>query len=158
VIDNANLWTRSFVDQAQMIQYKFEQYSQSTHDLTKFKREVLSVITVYDSLWRYFSKPSDKQDTDHDFCEVLLKKVASQDQKCARQLRQELDVKDRPMSMETMFNRLEDNQKLIESLDIDSPAKSKVGAVNSAEKRNSYTQIRLCNNNQGVQFADWNMT
>ncbi len=73
---------------------------------------------------------------------------------CARQLRQELHVKDRPMSMETLLNRLEENQKLIESL-IESPAKSKAGAVNSTEK---WTQIRLCNNNQGVQFADWNMT
>ena len=39
------------------------------------------------------------------------------------------------MSMETMLNRLEDNQKLIESLDIESPAKSKAGAVNSTEKK-----------------------
>jgi hypothetical protein len=79
---------------------------------------------------------------------------------CARQLRQDLDVKHRPMSMETMLNRLEDNQKLIESLDIESPAKSKARVVNlnSMEKRNSYTQIRLYNNNQGVQLADWNMT
>jgi hypothetical protein len=55
--------------------------------------------------------------------------------KYARQLRQELDVKDRTMSMETMSTRLEDNQKLIESLDIESPAKSKAGAVNSTEKK-----------------------
>jgi hypothetical protein len=34
-----------------------------------------------------------------------------------------------------MLNRLEDNQKLIESLDIESPAKSKAGAVNSKEKK-----------------------
>ncbi len=115
--------------QAQMIQSKFEQYSQSTHDLAKFKREVLSEITVYDSLWRYYSKPSDKREADRDFCEGLLKKVASHDQMCARQLRQELDVKDRPMSMETMLNRLEDNQKLIESLDIESPAKNTAGAA-----------------------------
>ncbi len=61
--------------------------------------------------------------------------MASHDQMCARQLRQELDVKDRPMSMETIINRLEDNQKLIESLDIESPAKSKAGAVNSTKKK-----------------------
>jgi hypothetical protein len=54
---------------------------------------------------------------------------------CAIQLMQELDIKDRPKSMETMFNRLEDNQKLIESLDIESPAKSKAGAVKSTEKK-----------------------
>ncbi len=108
-----------------MIQSKFEQYSQSTNDLAKFKREVLSEITVYYSLWRYFSKPSDKRDTDSDFCEALLQKVVSHDQMCARKLRQEL--KDRPMSIKTMSNRLEDNQKLIESLDIESPAKSKAG-------------------------------
>ncbi len=108
-----------------MIQSKFEQYSQSTNDLAKFKRGVLSEITVYDSLWRYFSEPSDKRDTDRDFCAALLKKVVLHDQMCARQLRQEL--KDRPMSIQTMSNRLEDNQKLIEVLDIESPAKSKAG-------------------------------
>ncbi len=85
-----------------MVQSKFEQYFQSTHDIAKFKREVLSEITVYDSLWRHFSKPSDERDTDRDFCEALLKKVALHDQMCARQFRQELDVKDRPMSMETI--------------------------------------------------------
>jgi hypothetical protein len=72
----------SIKKQAQMIQSKFEQYSQSTHDLAKFKREVLSKITVYDSMWIYFSKPSDKRDTDRDFCEALLKKVVSHDQIC----------------------------------------------------------------------------
>ncbi len=89
-----------------MIQSKFEQYSQSTHYLATFKRKVLSEITDYNSLWRYFSKPSDKRDTDSDFCDALLKKVASQDQMCARQLMDELDVKDRPMSMETMLKGL----------------------------------------------------
>jgi hypothetical protein len=84
-------------------------------------------------------------------------KVASQDQMCARQLRQELDVKDSPMSMEIMFNRMEDNQKLIESLHIESPEKSKAGAGNSTEKKKQLTQIRLYNNNQGAQLADWNM-
>ncbi len=54
---------------------------------------------------------------------------------CARQLRQELDVKDRPVRMETMLNRLEDDQKLIESLDIELPVKRKAGAVNSTEKK-----------------------
>jgi hypothetical protein len=57
------------------------------------------------------------------------------DQICARQLRQGLNVKDRPMSMETMLNRLEDNQKLMLSLDIESTAKTKVGAVNSTERK-----------------------
>jgi hypothetical protein len=47
---------------------------------------------------------------------------------CAIQWRQELDLK-------TMLNRLEDNQKLIESVDIELPAKSKAGAVNSTKKK-----------------------
>ncbi len=65
--------------QAQMIQSKFEQYSQSTYDLAKFKREALAEITVHDSLWRYYSKLSNKRDTNRDFCEDLLKKVAFHD-------------------------------------------------------------------------------
>jgi hypothetical protein len=46
---------------------------------------------------------------------------------------------------------------LIESLDIESPAKSKAGALNSTEKKNSVTQIRQYNNNQGDQLANWNI-
>ena len=88
------------------------------------------------------------------------------DQMCAGQLRQELDVKDRPMSMETMLNRLEDFQKLIESLDINHQRKAKQEQQIQRRKSNSYMQIRLYNNNQGrlynnnqgVQLADWNMT
>ncbi len=109
--------------------------SQSSKEKLLFLK-VLPEITVNDSPWRYFSKWSGKRDTDRDFFEALLKNEASHDQTCARQLRQqELDVKDRPMSMETILNRLEDNQKLIERLDIESPAKSKAAAVNRTEKQ-----------------------
>ncbi len=52
------------------------------------------------------------------------------------------------MSMETMLNRLEDSQKLIESLDFESPAKSKAGAVNSTEKKKQLHANRLNQENE----------
>ncbi len=48
----------------------------SVRDLTKFKREHQEEIAIYEKLWMFYSSPVDKRDTEHEFCEMLLKEVA----------------------------------------------------------------------------------
>ena len=50
----------SIKKQVQLIQACFERYPKSIQDPTRFKKEVHTKLAVYDSLWRFFSKPSDK--------------------------------------------------------------------------------------------------
>jgi hypothetical protein len=42
-------------------------------DLMTFKKNILTEWSVYDSLWQYFSTPSQKRMTERDKCELLLK-------------------------------------------------------------------------------------
>ena len=102
--------------QVQTIQACTKRYPKSIQDPTSFRREVITKLAVYDSLWRFYSKPSDKRETDRNFCKMLLKEVAQVDRRLAVQLFQELEMKDSTMTMETILIKLEENQHLIESL------------------------------------------
>ena len=48
-----------------------------TQDLTKFKRELQGEIAIFEMQWMFCSSPIDKRDTEHKFCEMLLKNNSS---------------------------------------------------------------------------------
>ena len=125
----------SIKKQVQMIQACFKRYPKSIQDPTRFKREVHTELAVYDSLWRFYSKPSDKRETDRNFCDMLLKEVAQADRMLGMQLARELEMKESALTMELLLVKLEENQRLIESLEIESSAHSKAGGNNSSDKK-----------------------
>ena len=65
----------------------------------------------------------DKMETERDFCEMLLKEVAKSDLEFAKQLQRELDLKDASSTVEGLLTKLEENQRLLESLEAESSAK-----------------------------------
>jgi hypothetical protein len=62
-------------------------------------------------------RPSDKKQTDHDFCEMILRSVARVDTSHAREMRRQLEASDSRLRMDTVLVELEDNQKILESLE-----------------------------------------
>jgi hypothetical protein len=80
----------------------------SARDLTKFKREHQGEIAIYEKLWMFYSSPVDKRVTEHEFCEMLLKEVASLE--LAKQLRKQLEATESPLTMEELLVRLEENE------------------------------------------------
>jgi hypothetical protein len=120
-----------------MLSKLFQEYTQHLQDLSKFKRTVPAEKAIHESLWRYNSKPSDKKYTDHDFCEMLLRSVAKVDTPHARKLGRQLEAPDSRLRMETVLVELENNQKILERLEIESPAKDKSGAANSFDKKSA---------------------
>ncbi len=65
-----------------------------------------------------YSKTSDKRETDRNFCEMLLKEVAQADRTLAMQLARELETKESTFTMELLLIKLEEIQRLTESLKI----------------------------------------
>ena len=121
--------------QQQLIKAHAEQLSPAL-DLTKFKREHLGEIAIYDKLWMYYSTSVDTRETEHEFCEMLLKEVAkSIDLQLAMQLLRNLESSESSLTMEELLNKLEENQRLMESLAVVSPAKSKSGGAQSSDKK-----------------------
>ena len=120
--------------QLQLIQAHAKQLSPAL-DMTKFKREHLGEIAIYDKLWMYYSTTVDKRETDHEFCEMLLIEVAKFDLTLAMQLRRNLESSDSILTMEELLIKLEENQRLMESLAVLSPAKSKSGGAQLSDKR-----------------------
>ncbi len=99
----------------QQIQVHAAQLS-SARDLTKFKMEHEGEIAFYEKLWMFCSSPGDKRDTELKFCEMLLKEVA------------------KTSAMEELLIRLEENERLMESLEVDSTATKARGAKTSDKK------------------------
>ncbi len=62
---------------------------------------------------------------EHEFCEMLLKEVAKTSLEIAKQLRKELEATESPLTMEELLVRLEENERLMESLEVESTAASK---------------------------------
>ncbi len=75
----------SIKKRVQTIQASFKRFPKSFQDPTRFQREVHTELAVYNSLWRFYSKTSDKRETDRNFCEMLLKEVAQADKMLAMQ-------------------------------------------------------------------------
>ncbi len=125
----------SIKKQVQKIQACFKRFPKSIQDPTRFKKEVHTELAVYNSLWRFFSKPSHKRETDRNFCEMLLKEVAQAHKTLAIQLVRELEIKELTLTMELLLIRLEENQRLIESLEIESLAHSKASGTSSSDKK-----------------------
>ena len=125
-------------NQEAVIKAYYSLYKQEIVDPLNFKKNVRTELAVYDSLFRYFSTPSDKRLTDRDNCEMLIKVVAVHDFEFAKQLQRELQAKDSSFDMEMLLGALEENQRLAESLktEPDSRAKSgKGGSASSADKK-----------------------
>ena len=120
--------------QLQQIQVHATQLS-SARDLTKFKREHQGEIAIYEKLWMFYSSPVDKRDTEHEFCEMLLKEVAKTSLELAKQLRKQLEATESPLTMEELLVRLEENERLMESLEVESTAASKGGAAKTSDKK-----------------------
>jgi hypothetical protein len=118
-----NIYGQDISKQVKAIQASFQEYPQHLQDLSKFKRTVLAEIANHESLWRYNSKPLDKKYTDNDFCEMLLRSVAKVDSLHSRELGRQLEAPDSHLHMETVLAELEENQKILERLEIESPAK-----------------------------------
>jgi hypothetical protein len=97
--------------------------SRSTRRVETFKKEFLAELAIYKNLWRFFSKPMDKMETERDFCEMLLKEVAKSDLEFAKQLQRESDLKNASSTVEGLLTKLEENQRLLESLEAESSAK-----------------------------------
>jgi hypothetical protein len=89
------------------------------------------------------SKLSDKKHTDNDFCEMLLRSVAKVDSLHARELGRQLEAPNSRLSMKTVLVELEENQKILERLEIESPAKGnlKSGAANSSDKKSAKQMV-----------------
>ena len=136
-----NIYGQDISKQVKAIQALFQEYPQHLQDLSKFKRTVLAEIAIHESLWRYNSKPSDKKHTENDFCEMLLRSVAKVDSLHARELGRQLEAPDSRLRMETVLVELEENQKILERLEIESPAKSKSGAANSSDKKSAKQMV-----------------
>ncbi len=136
MLDQEHIWSRH-LKQVKAIQALFQEYPQHLQDLSKFKRTVLAETAIHESLWRYNSKPSDKKYTVHDFCEMLLRSVAKVDTPHARELGRQLEAPDSRLRMETVLVEFEENQKILELLEIESPAKGISGAANSSDKKSA---------------------
>jgi hypothetical protein len=119
----------------QSIQAHTQQLS-AAQDLTRFKREHLGEMAIYDKLWTYYSTSVDKRETEHEFCETLLMEVAkSIDLQLAMQLRRNLESSESTLTMEELLIKLEENQRLMESLAVSSSAKSKSGGAQLSDKK-----------------------
>jgi hypothetical protein len=56
-------------------------------------------------------------------------------------MRRQLEVPDSSLRRETVLVELEDNQKILESLEIESPAKGKSGAAHSSDKKSAKQMV-----------------
>ncbi len=130
-----NIYRQDISKQVNAIQALFQEYPQHLQDLSKFRQTVIAEIVIHESLWRYNSKPSHKKHTDHDFCEMLLRSVAEVDTPHARESGRHFEAPISRLRMETVLVELEENQKILERLEIDSPTKGKSGAANSSDKK-----------------------
>ncbi len=65
---------------------------------------MLPALAIHESLWRYYSKLSDKKDEDRDICEMFLIAVAQVDPICARDTNRRLEEPDSRLCMETVLN------------------------------------------------------
>ena len=59
----------------------------------------------------------------------------------AKQQVRELELKESSLTVEGMLTKLEDNQRLLESLEAESPAKSKAGAQNQSDKKGAKQSV-----------------
>jgi hypothetical protein len=124
----------SIKKQSQVIHALAKKYPQS-RDLALYKREFLAELAIYKNLCRFFSRPTDTIETDRKFCEVMLKEIVKTDVEFAKQQLRELELKDSSLTVEGLPTnlKLEDNQRLLESLDAESPTKSKAGAQTQSD-------------------------
>ncbi len=82
-----------------------------------------------------YSSPADKGDTEHEFCEMLLKEVAKTSLELAKQLRKQLEATESPLTMEELLVRLEEDEPLMESLEVESTAAIKGGGAKTSDKK-----------------------
>ena len=150
--------TTAIVKQEKAIQELYASAEHAVKDFMTFKKNVLTEWSVYDSLWQYFSTPSQKRMTERDKCETLLKHVAKYEPTFAIQLQRELQKKDSTFNLEALLGALEDQQRLKESLQMgtesSSPAKSGKGSdANSADKKGAAQSLA----NPAIQPQVFNM-
>jgi hypothetical protein len=103
-----NIYGQDIAKQAKAIQTLFEEYPQHLQDLPKLKRIVLAELAIHESLWRYYSKLSDKKRTDRDFCKMFLIVVAQVDPISAWDMKRRLEAPYSRIHMETVFNEAEE--------------------------------------------------
>ena len=128
--------------QSQVIHALAKKYPQS-RDLALYKREFLAELAIYKNLCRFFSRPTDTIETDRKFCEVMLKEIVKTDVEFAKQQLRELELKESSLTVEGLLTKLEDNQRLLESLEAESPAKSKAGAQNQSDKMGAKQSVAI---------------
>jgi hypothetical protein len=85
---------------------------------------------------------------------MLLKEVAKINLEIAKQLRQLLEATESPLAMEDLQIRLEENERLIESLEVDSTA-TKAEGLKTSDKKAIYRES-TANINQSAQPAEVN--
>jgi hypothetical protein len=109
----------------------------TAQEFTKFKREHLSEIAVYEKLWKFYATPGDQKETEHAMCKTLLKDVVPLNMELAMQLLRQLDDSKASLTMDQLLAKLEEYARLRESLEADSPAKSKEkdGSTKSSDKK-----------------------
>jgi hypothetical protein len=66
----------------------------------------------------FYYSPLGKLDTEHELCEMLFKEVAKTRLELAKQLRKQLVATELPLTMEEPLIRLEENERLMESLEV----------------------------------------
>jgi hypothetical protein len=72
---------------------------------------------------------------------MLLRSVAKVDIPHDWELGRQLEAPDSRLRMETVLVVLEENQKILERLEIESPAKDKSGAANSSDKKSAKQMV-----------------
>jgi hypothetical protein len=97
----------------------------------------------------------DKRDTEHEFGKMLLKEIAITSLELANQLCEQLEATEFPLTMEQLLVRLEENERLMEILEVESTAANKGGVQkHRIRKVNNLWQIQQFNSNQSAHPAE----
>ncbi len=72
---------------------------------------------------------------------MLLRSVAKVDTAHAREWGRQLEAPDSRLHMETVLVELEENQKQLERLEIESPAKGESGEAKSSDKKSAKQMV-----------------
>ena len=121
-------------------------------DPLTFQKNVMTELTVYDSVWQYFSTPSNKRLTERDKCEWLLKHVAKEDLTFAIQQQGELQKKGSTYTLEKLLRALEEQHRLVESLP--QPRAEREVVQIQPTRKYSRQQILQSNNSKSVRYAE----
>ena len=71
----------------------------------------------------------------------MLKEMVKTDVEFAKQQLRESELKDSSLTVEGLFTKLEDNQRLEECLEAEPPVKSKAGAQNQSDKKGAKQSV-----------------